>query len=372
MPIYSNNRSGSVMSSQVACNENYTDMDLAKILYESTVNDMAIFEAIVINDLTEIQAVREGTILLEEVAEKNEKGFKKVIERLKEIVANFWAKIKGAIRAAINKIGAYILKNNSSFIKNYNDVMERKTKADGVRVKSVDVDLALYDIDEYISKIPSVKSIEDVIRKEFEDHTIGAPSQGDSVNSAEFTKKVYGDIVPGAEDSSSFATKAMESIGIKTYKFVNRSNEGDFINILENASTSIKNLKRLESAIKDGVDNINAVLTKSINSFSKDYGKDNVYGDQTKILTTLVSVYQNVATTVTSVGISMVKANVKTARKALYTLMHEGIVKEDAELATVALDVDNADASEVLDAPEVPVLDTDTQEEINKIEADCE
>ena len=46
MSIYSNNRSGSMELDQIAANESYTCNDFGRILYESQLNDMAFFEAV--------------------------------------------------------------------------------------------------------------------------------------------------------------------------------------------------------------------------------------------------------------------------------------------------------------------------------------
>lgn len=120
MPIYSNNRSGSMALAQVVANESYTSEDFGRILYESQLNDMAFFEAVLACDFNEINGLREGTILESEVAVLNEASLKELANKAIEGLKKFWAKLKGAFQDAINKIGSWIGNNGKALAKQVN------------------------------------------------------------------------------------------------------------------------------------------------------------------------------------------------------------------------------------------------------------
>ena len=120
MPIYSNNRTGSMALAQVAANESYTSEDFGRIMYESQLNDMAFFEAVLACDFKEIKGLREGTILEAEVAALNERSLKELVSTAIEGLKKFWAKLKGAFQDAINKIGSWIGNNGKALAKQVN------------------------------------------------------------------------------------------------------------------------------------------------------------------------------------------------------------------------------------------------------------
>ena len=136
MPIYSNNRTGSMAVAQLAANESYTSEDFGRILYESQVNDMAFFEAVLTCDFNEIKGLREGTILKSEVAALNEATAKGIIDKLIQGVQSYWQKLKGAFKDAINKIGVWFTKIGkpmSEKLKAY-DVKNWKGSIEGVAI----------------------------------------------------------------------------------------------------------------------------------------------------------------------------------------------------------------------------------------------
>ena len=115
MPIYSGNRSGSMDILVTEANMSYGPNDMARIMYESEVNDMKIFEAILQNDFREIKGIREGTILESELKSLNEASKKHLLDSLMVKSKSAWSKIKGAMNNAANAVAAYVLKDGKAY-----------------------------------------------------------------------------------------------------------------------------------------------------------------------------------------------------------------------------------------------------------------
>ena len=116
MSIYSTNRMGHAASATVVANEAYTGSELGRVLYESQVNDMAIFEAVIASDLKECEGLREGTLLESEIAAFTEASVKEFFKAMGDRIKEFWGKIKGAFKAVIQKISAYVLKDGKAYV----------------------------------------------------------------------------------------------------------------------------------------------------------------------------------------------------------------------------------------------------------------
>lgn len=356
MSIYSANRTGSVVAEMARCNENYTAADLGRIMYESQVNDMAIFESIVLTDLAEVRGIAEGTILLSEAEEANKKTAKEIIETLKKKIIGFWEKIKGAFKAAITKISAYLLHDNKAFIADF--------KARYAKKKSVanDVEIVYYDVDKYKTTIPTADTITNAIE---------VSKDADNVKSAEVVNKALGECINDeVEGTKDYKAKVIKKYG-KTVVISN--NTYDFaIEILENAKNTIKSLKELEKQTSDSVNSVINALKKAEQLLQREAeNKDdaNAHGKIIKNLSTLVSAYETVIANTTSVGIAMVKANVKNARKGLSGLL-KSVTHEDAILAEAAATVENDEIDAALtDAPAEPALDAETQTEVEELVA---
>ena len=105
MSIYAaNNRMGRASDATVVANESYGANDIGRILYETQVNDQAIFEAVLASDFAEIQGLREGTLLESEVQALNEMTTKEFFAQMKDRLMKFWAKIKAVFKSAIAKM----------------------------------------------------------------------------------------------------------------------------------------------------------------------------------------------------------------------------------------------------------------------------
>ena len=149
MPIYSGNRSGSVDFLATEADMSYGPNDMARIMYESEINDMKVFEAVLQHDFQEIKGIREGTILESELKSLNEASKKHLIDSLMLKSKNAWAKIKGAMSNAANAVAAYVLRDGKAYatifektFANKRDNFNGKTIQD-VKVPSKDFAAAL-------------------------------------------------------------------------------------------------------------------------------------------------------------------------------------------------------------------------------------
>ena len=156
MPIYSGNRSGSMDILATEADMSYGPNDMARIMYESEINDMKVFEAVLRHDFQEIKGIREGTILESELRSLNEASKKHLLDSLMLKSKNAWAKIKGAMSNAANAVAAYVLRDGKAYatifektFANKRDNFNGKTIQD-VKVPSKDFAAAF--------KLPSFKN----------------------------------------------------------------------------------------------------------------------------------------------------------------------------------------------------------------------
>lgn len=347
MSIYSANRTGSMNTASFVANESYDSSDLGRILYESQCNDMALFEAIVKTDLNSMTAVSEGTMLLSEAEEAEKKSFAGIIETVKQKIIKWWEKIKGAFKAAIRKISAYILGDNKEFVKNFEIVYNKKVG----KGKSFDGEIKtrIFDVDALKTTIPKYEEIRDHVE---------ASKTADNVNKQELVAKTLSDAVgKEVKGAKEYKDAAVEAYG--TEMGCNSKDLDFYKDILTNASESVKALRDLEKSINDKVSNILSILTKAEKEAKSADGKKN-HSNNVRNLTATAGAFENVVSVMTSVGIGMVKANVKNSRVALRKVLSQ-MNGDEATVAHEAAVVDADDADNALtDAPVEAPLDADT------------
>ena len=115
MSIYSVNRTGSMALAQVAANESYKSEDIGRVLYETQVNDMAFFEAVLACDFNELKSMREGTLLESEVASLNEAAFGEMISKLVLTIFAWMAQQETEERKRRQKDGIEIAKKKGVY-----------------------------------------------------------------------------------------------------------------------------------------------------------------------------------------------------------------------------------------------------------------
>ena len=101
----------------IGINENYGSEDLGRIMLEDAKNDMAIFNAALMQDMHEIKARQEGTLLESEIQAISENAIKDFCKKIVEKLKAFWAKMKAWFKTAIANISAYIVRDGQAFVK---------------------------------------------------------------------------------------------------------------------------------------------------------------------------------------------------------------------------------------------------------------
>lgn len=367
MSIYSPNRTGSMSTSNVQCESVYGAHEIGRIMYESQVNEMALFEAMVVSDLMEAQGLQEGTLLLSEAKAANKKSLKDIIAFLKEKLMKFWAKIKSAFETAIRKISAYLLGDNKAFVKDFKIKYDKKKKEGNVLAEAVKT--TIYDMESVRDSMPSKDDILAYI-----DHN----KASDNVNSADVVNGALSEALgENVESSSDYKEKAIKKFGTEVSART-RADIDVLLGILSSSKETIDNLKKIEKNIQNGINQTVDHLKKAERVLEKNTEGDesSKHSEIVKNLTTLVGAYEQVVSTISATAIGMVKSNVKNSRKALGEVLRNMEKMSSAEykskvLGEAAAMVDADEVEEALDSPVMPEVDTETQETIDTV-ADLE
>ena len=362
MSIYAaNNRMGRASDATVVANESYGANDIGRILYETQVNDQAIFEAIVASDLAEIQGLREGTLLESEIEALNENSVKGFFQRMKERLMAFWAKIKGVFKSAIAKIAYFLTGDASKFIKIF-DKEYKKEKF--VEAKAKIENIKIFDLDK-VEKLPKTGDFEDKIK---------AQKGGDKVDKAKVIAAELGSYVKASEVAPADFKKKLAEFLLGDHKdgfTIDGSNVDKAIELAKNQLTTgkntVKTLKQLEADVDRGLKDLKDKLTKAEKeALGKDASKEDKdkSGNVIANIAALVSCYETVTSNVCSGMIGACKANTKTAYSVLNKILHA--CKKGApvsESAAVAVE-DEVDAALDIDPAEISAEDQAAMDEI--------
>ena len=313
MPIYSNNRTGSMALAQVAANESYTSEDFGRILYESQLNDMAFFEAVLACDFKEIKGLREGTILEAEVSDLNKASRKSMIDNLVTRLKGFWAKIKAAFKNAIDKIAAYALRDGKAFIRNFNEVVKKRIGSIDKWNGSID-DVVVYDYKSDVFNMPNDGAIQSMCAT-YSDET--------GIKSNEIVKQHLSALIGKDVDGvKGYTTEAMNKC--KKTESLNKSNVNEYLSALDGAKEYIANLKKAQR-------NAEATVNNAIGDLKSEVNKGNVAS-----LNQAVSAYETIIVAIAKTNIAATKADVKCRRAALSKVMSD-IGKQSKELKESAV-----------------------------------
>lgn len=287
MPIYSNNRTGSMVESTV---KGYTCNDFGRIIYESQLNDMAFFEAALNCDFNEIKGLREGTLLEAEVKEENKKSFKAFLASIKTRILKTFEKIKQAISDFINRLASYALGSGVKFKDNFNNTVKKSIGNINNWNGSIK-DVQYIDISDK-NKILTFKRFEDFSQiKNYLANNRGGGALKKHLLFDNATPAEYNDAVRKT---------------IKTMT-LNNSKVNDLLDAVANSKSDIAYLKSLEKR----TDNYARTLNKEIESL-KD--TDNVsVEDINRFCTDVESAYS----IITRTKIGAIKFNTKSYRAAL-------------------------------------------------------
>lgn len=125
MGVYSIDRHN--MTDVIPANESYDHVTgPARILLESEQNDIAVFTAIICNDMSNITKMNEGALLESELENLNEAAGASFFETIGKAIDAVISKIKGMIKSFIEKVSVMLSVNSTKFVKKYADVLEKK------------------------------------------------------------------------------------------------------------------------------------------------------------------------------------------------------------------------------------------------------
>lgn len=346
MSIYATNRVGG--SSTVVANENYNS-NIGRILYESQVNDMAVFEAVVASDLREFEALKEGTILESELSALNEATAKELLSSLQNRVQLFWAKIKAAFKSTMQKIAAYVLKDGKAWVKEF-EKRYAKNERDGKNYTGGNRKVEkFFDITKI--KIPTTRDCNEAINKGLKSNE---ELEKKKVVAQELCKSI-GIAFDESITAKNFKDKAKDVVFVKKELGID-----ELKGIVSNVSTVIKGLKNAEKATDKELNKLKSELQHAEREVAVKSG-----GDPSKTLkriSMLVSCYETIVTATTAMAISGTKTNLKLAKselsKILSDMTKEESVKAESAAMVAADEVEDAlDDTEQLTAEEKEAVD---------------
>ena len=364
MSIYSNNRMGHVSTATAVANESYGANDIGQILYESQLNDQALFEAIVVSDLREIKGIREGTLLESEITALNEASIKGFFENVKARLKKFWEKVKGVFKSIIAKIALFVAKDGKEFVK----VFEKNYKGfKGEPIK--DCRLLLFgnsgkEANDYFN-FPEIESIKKSIESKKNDEKIDKSS----IIGVELAKSI-------GHNSKSYTPKEYK-IEVKKMLFdqthdVNEKNASAVItyakDILNTGAKSIKDLREMEKEIEKGIKKAEKEIKDAEkaalgDSPSKEAKKNN--NNVIRNISALVSAYEQVTSIVMGTATAAVRANIRNAYSILNKIMHQSMGSSSVNTESACILAEETFDNDL--NTNMEELDQDTKEAIENV-----
>lgn len=347
MSIYSANRSAAVGT--VAEAKKYTT-DINRIMYESEVNNMRIFEACMKYDFTQIQGLREGTILESEIAAIDEASKAEFLESVKKAWEVVKAKLKAAFDAILNKLGNAYRLIAVPTIKRFEKIDDSKFSA------STEFEFLAYQN----PKITTSTISEDM------ENELKAPKPIDgNISRTEIISKVLGKCVGASEvQPGKFLSAMKEKYFVNKKISLTKSEiENEIISVLKMKDV-IKDIKTAQKLCSNIIDNI----TKSL--------KNNIAKNDTASmsdLNTISSAYQTALTSVANaqckIYIFTINSYIKYLTAIMKKLGEKDVARDKPQqllLNSYMLETDAMIDKLDDDLPDV----TDSNDEFNKMVAD--
>lgn len=292
--IYTANRS-------VVNESRYSHADLSKILYESEVNDMAIFESALACDFNEIRGLQEGTVLESELRSLNEFSVKEMLGSIKQAAEKVFEKVLEAIRNAIAFIGNYVFHDGKHIVKKYKEYVKKypnySFKGTAKWVKS--------DAAAKFPKLDLEKMKEGANSFKEDDTTLSANAI--TCDELGYIARVNINI-----DSTKTFIKFMMESAISETK-ITQAMIDEMCATLETGRDPIKDLKKDEKEVM-----------KSFRSYMSDMKKaekDVENGVKASTIKTISKAYQDIITTVAKLNITLAKEKLRLARRTLTAVM---------------------------------------------------
>ena len=364
MGIYSANRSGMMEASTMIADGEYTSSDLGRIMYESEVNDMAIFEAIIASDLQEAKAIQEGTLLESEAVKFNRQNAEGLLGKIEDRLKRFWAKIKAAIKDVINKIAAYVLRDGKAFAKLF------KEKYKGKKFESFDT--KVFNTEYEAKKIPAMMSYFSIpVLLKYADKNARS-SENKSVK--DIVADVFKDCGKNLGLDSSVTTVSEVISNIKEDMYVDGkigpSDVDKLLSLVENGKKSIAQMK----AYNNHIDKDMKSAIDYVRSLSRAKSQDE---DAYKLRNAMhaCTAFEQLASATTKINIMCVKAQIKQARvnlsEILGNVVQESAVLIEAAALDAAAEVDDAMSPDVTEEIEAtPELKDDVEDIVDSAEVD--
>ncbi len=290
--IYTANRS--------AINESYSHADLSKILFESEVNDMAIFESALACDFNEVRGLQEGTILESEVRSLNEFSFKEMMDNVKKAADKFFNKILEAIRNAIAFIGNYVFNDGKKIVEKYKEYRKQYP------------DYTLSGTTKWInSSVTSMFPKLDLAKMKNDAKAYKDANEGSAAH--EIMCKELAKISGKNVDSAKTFMKDMLSGAFVDAK-INESLIASMCSVLETGKQPIKDLKKDEAEVRKNFKAYMSEMAKAEKEVKEGAVSANVIRNISKA-------YQDVITNVTKLNITLAKEELRLARRTLTGVM---------------------------------------------------
>lgn len=374
MSIYAaNNRMGRASDATVVANESYGANDIGRILYETQVNDQAIFEAVLASDFAEIQGLREGTLLESEVQALNEMTTKEFFTQMKDRLMKFWAKIKAVFKSAIAKMVYFLTGDASKFLKAFEKEYKYENYVAGAKEKGKE-----FKGRKHIDQAKLAEKVKAIPDAEFYKKAIAKAKDSDRMNKSELIAVALGKqlnatsgtvIAPKDYQQSVINNLATETKDVK--KFVEFAKDA-----LANNKGCIKGLKETQAAIEKKLGEVKAELTKAEKDLiTKDSSKEDKKKSDLSVsnIATMVSAFETVTANIVNAYIRCYKLNIRTAYSGLNEILsiaRKGVDKTVAESAPIVAE-DEVDVALDTDIKDLPAeTQSAIEAEVDAVEID--
>lgn len=367
MSIYSANRLANGGSNYVQPTLSYVGTaGLARIKHECALNDFALFEAALMNDMREINGIQEGTILESEFGVLREASIKGFFESVKKMLMKLGAKIQSIFQTVIANISKYVLVSGKAFVNanrmrilnNYGKFGDKEIKNyRKVKNNPVEVSKGLEKMKDFFNyktlESNAETSKEDIVKK--------------FCNAFSFTKDSDGDISKISDAVKDFCFDKETSV--KLSSFGKPAITDMMANLSKPNGKHIKDAKKAaddaKKAIKKAVSEVDDAEKKATSNSKDD---DKVDTSIFEKMRTVASTYQSIVTATSSGIIAAIKFGMKQDR-AVLTKMASGIkVEENALLEAMLMEEAADEVDEVFDSVD-EVTPEDVQDAEDAFEA---
>ena len=357
--VISANRLSSVNGRvSIGINENYGSEDLGRIMLEDAKNDMAIFNAALMQDMHEIKARQEGTLLESEIQAISENAIKDFCKKIVEKLKAFWAKMKAWFKTAIANISAYIVRDGQAFVK--------------MHLKDIG---ALKPDDECGDRWCVKKKLEVKIPDTSGFEKLGADSTATEIRDA-FLKMACSSYSEGDNFYDCLKNELFEEVKGATVKDMGGTNR--MVESLRSGKNHISQIKKEQAEGEREIKKMMREAEKAGNSALQDEEKkgDNKDSDKIDSLNKKINLISNASSGITAMistigksSIKLIKFNMAQCRKALATaigrsarasakteatLLESLLLEADEEIEQLS---DNEYASDLTPAEEKAVED---------------